>query len=131
MGLTCPRWFNDDARQAWREVLAEMDRRELEIPDAFQSGLMIYCTHHASLIQDMKRLAELDTAQAGVPSSHTLSFIQARARRVAQKNMRESLAMANKLASLFFLSPADRIRIHYIPPHLRPRRPARRRGTAA
>lgn len=129
MGLECPQWFDDDARTAWREVLAEMGRRGIEILALDSTALSGYCINHARWARLTRTLAEHGSEKADKQSGHVCSFVQAQERQLREKIAREAWASANKMAALFFLSPADRIRIHNIPSASIPRRPRVRSGS--
>lgn len=124
----CPPFLNEDARQAWREVIAEMDRRDLATEPS-HALLMGYCTTHARWAQEARWLAEHASEKAGEQSGLTLSFEQAQERLRHENDAQEAWDLANNTAAFFFLSPADRIRIHNIPSASIPR--SRRPGRSA
>ena len=136
MCVDFPQRFDEGARAAWREVMAELEWRGLEVRPLFHAALEFYCTSHAHWTQEARWIAEHDSEKAGEQSSQTLAFEQAQERQCHKKAAQEAWDQANKEAAFLFLSPADRIRIHNIPaasiPRLRrPGRLAGRRGAQA
>lgn len=118
MSPVCPPWpwLDEDAQQAWREVIAEMERRGIEILAIDSTLLAGYCSSHARWAKHTRWLAEHDSEETGERSARVLSFVQAQERHVRKKIAQKAWDIATTCgAALFFLSPADRIRIHNIP----------------
>ena len=132
MSLDCPQWLDDDAREAWCEVVAELKRRGVELlsTNALRVELAAYCGEHAHWSFLARLLAECVSNKAG---DHVPSLILPELSESLMDDIKnaalETWNRANTLGAVFSLSPADRIRIHNIPAASIPRR--RRPGRAA
>lgn len=125
MGFECPQCFDDDARTAWRDVVAELKRRGTKLipTDSSRAALVFYCREHANWSFLTRLLAECASDKAGddIPSLN-LPVLSESILVDIQKDALESWNRANEWGAVFSLSPPDRIRIHNIPRASIPRR---------